>query len=109
MVTDTNLVDHYARHLADVNQNNAVIAKESIFNADGVLLLKAGSVFHQDVVEKILNFELVKPLDESVCIETPLTGNLGTVGWFFGENSNVDNNYQLRRSNIIWRMRSPPP
>ncbi len=74
MKTSSYKVDYYARHLMNVNKYNKVIAKENILNADGILLLKKGASFYPEVVEKILNFDLVKPLDESILISRPLTG-----------------------------------
>lgn len=64
--------DHYASHLAEVNENNTVVTTEDIVNSKGVLICHKGTQVNSEVSKKILNHQLAKPLEEQVEIENTI-------------------------------------
>ena len=91
--------DAYAEHLGDVNRSKQVVLSEDVRNANGVLIARKGQQVSPDTVQKIIQFKLVKPLEESVDIDDGLTPdkiveNLRTA--FQDENSrHMHERYQL--------------
>ncbi|AZZ93931.1 HD domain-containing protein [Hahella sp. KA22] len=71
---DPTTPDHYTNHLAEVNETNAVIATEDIYNKDGMLLVKKGLAIKPEVARRLLNHKLVKPLEVSVNVDDALFG-----------------------------------
>lgn len=65
-------MDAYARHLAQVNEVQDVVAADDICNAQGQVLVKKGSRIAPQMVDKITRFKLLKPLEHSVVIENEL-------------------------------------
>lgn len=61
-------VDVYARHLAKVNETRHVIASEDIYNNSGALLVKKGTPITPNVTRAIINFKLLKPIEDAVSI-----------------------------------------
>lgn len=62
-------VDTYALHLAKVNDTRQVIASEDIYNHSGALLVKKGTPITPKVTRAIINFKLLKPIEDAVCID----------------------------------------
>lgn len=62
----TDLKQHYATHLAKVDETNAVVANEDIVNDKGVLIIKKGSRVSGAVAEKVVKHKLLKPLHQQV-------------------------------------------
>jgi HD-GYP domain-containing protein (c-di-GMP phosphodiesterase class II) len=70
--TDINLEqgsNHYASHLAEVNERNEVTSNQDIVNSRGVLLVKKGSRIDSSAVEKIVKHKLTQPIDEQISIK----------------------------------------
>lgn len=65
-------MDAYATHLAQVNEVQDVIACDDIRNAQGQILIKKGARIDPQMVDKIIRFKLLKPLENSVAIENEL-------------------------------------
>jgi HD-GYP domain-containing protein (c-di-GMP phosphodiesterase class II) len=63
----------YAEHLGAVNTTNDVIVAEDIRNAKGMLIAKKGQHVSPETVQKIIQFKLIKPLEESIDIANGLT------------------------------------
>lgn len=61
-------VDSYTLHLAKVNDTRQVIASEDIFNSAGALLVKKGTPITPKVTRAIINFKLLKPIEDAVSI-----------------------------------------
>jgi HD-GYP domain-containing protein (c-di-GMP phosphodiesterase class II) len=61
--------NHYANHLADVNQSNKVIVREDIYNSNGALLIKAGLEVDADTAQRISQHKIAKPIEVSVELE----------------------------------------
>lgn len=65
--------EHYAEHLADVNEDNEVNSTDDIRNANGVLLVKKGARIDNKAVKKIIQHKLSKPLEDQVAIKDSIT------------------------------------
>jgi hypothetical protein len=73
MSYDPNVVDAYAEHLGEVNKDQAVVVTEDIRNANGVLIARKGQRVSTETVSRIVQFKLLKPIEESVDLADPLT------------------------------------
>lgn len=73
--------DYYASHLAEVDQTNAVVSTEDIFNKRGALVVRKGSRIDRGVAERILQHKLFKPLHEVVQLSS-LMDNTALQGQF---------------------------
>jgi HD-GYP domain-containing protein (c-di-GMP phosphodiesterase class II) len=69
-----NQEDHYAEHLADVNEDQEVVSSEDICNVHGVVLVRKGARIDHDMAQRILRHKLTKPLDQQVQISDGLGG-----------------------------------
>lgn len=67
--------DHYSERLANLNDDNQVIATQDIHNAHGVLLVKEGARIDRAKSQQIIKHKLTKPLEEQVRIENQLDTN----------------------------------
>lgn len=65
-------MNHYAKYLQRVRKTTNIIAVEDIQNSQGAILTKAGSKLDDKICEKIVNFKLLKPVEDSVTIEGQL-------------------------------------
>lgn len=65
-------MSEYASYIANLNGKTSVTATEDIVTDKGVLLAKAGSVFNEKTYNSILNFKLLKPLEDSIFLEFQL-------------------------------------
>jgi HD-GYP domain-containing protein (c-di-GMP phosphodiesterase class II) len=65
--------NHYANHLADVNQTNKVLVREDIYNSQGALLIKAGCEVDSSTAQRISQHKIAKPLEVSVELEQSVT------------------------------------
>ncbi len=63
----------YSSHLAKINDTRQVIAKEDIFNDRGVLLVKKGNAITAAASRAIVQFKLIKPLQDSITIENEIS------------------------------------
>lgn len=61
-------VDAYALHLAKVNDTRHVFASEDIYNSSGALLVKKGTPITPTVTRAIINFKLLKPIEDAISI-----------------------------------------
>lgn len=75
MQFDPNTPDAYAQHLAKVNETNAVVATEDIVNQAGALLVPKGTCLKSQVVDRILQHKLTKPLEQIVAMENAICQN----------------------------------
>ena len=66
--------NHYARHLARINETNEVSSSEDIVTANGVLLCRKGTPITNKLADRIVRHKLVKPLEEQVVIANSLDG-----------------------------------
>lgn len=66
-------VGAYAEHLSDINKTNQVVAGQDIFNSQGMLLIKKGQPISEEMVQRIVQFKLMRPLETSIEIENSLT------------------------------------
>jgi len=64
----------YTEHLSAVNQSRAVVASQDIYNARGILLVRKGAALDKKAANKIIQYKLLKPLEESISIENTLDG-----------------------------------
>lgn len=76
--------DHYAQHLADVNEDNEVLSTGDIRNSKGVLLVKKGARIDNRAVKKIVQHKLTRPLEDQIAI-----------------NDSIDNKKLLDHSNSL--------
>lgn len=65
--------DAYAKHLAEVNKSNKVVAATDILNTQGMLLVKKGQPLSAEAVARIVQFKLLRPLEASIEITDALT------------------------------------
>ena len=65
----------YTEHLAEVNKSREVIAKDDIFNDRGVLLVKKGKPITPEITQAIVQFKLLKPIQDSITIKNELSGD----------------------------------
>lgn len=65
-------VDAYALHLGKVNESRQVLANEDIFNSSGALLVKKGTPITPSVTRAIINFKLLKPIEDAVRIDNEI-------------------------------------
>jgi HD-GYP domain-containing protein (c-di-GMP phosphodiesterase class II) len=64
--------DHYSERLANLNEDNAVVATRDICNAHGATLVKKGARIDRATSERILKHRLFAPLEEQVALENTL-------------------------------------
>jgi HD-GYP domain-containing protein (c-di-GMP phosphodiesterase class II) len=64
----------YTEHLAEVNKSRSVIAKDDIFNDRGVLLVKKGNPITPEITQAIMQFKLLKPIQDSITIKNEIGG-----------------------------------
>jgi HD-GYP domain-containing protein (c-di-GMP phosphodiesterase class II) len=64
--------DAYTDHLAAVNESCNVVANEDIYNARGVLIVRKGTPITPQITRSIIQFKLVKPIEDSVSIKKEL-------------------------------------
>jgi len=64
----------YTNHLSQVNESRNVIASQDIYNAQGILLIKKGAVIDERAAKKIVQYKLLKPLEEDVTVENTIDG-----------------------------------
>jgi HD-GYP domain-containing protein (c-di-GMP phosphodiesterase class II) len=65
-------VDAYAEHLSDVNKIKEVVASEDILNQQGIVLLKKGQRITKDLVDRIVQHKLMRPIEDNVAISDSL-------------------------------------
>lgn len=66
--------DHYATHLADVNDSdNAVISTQDIVNSNGVLLCKKGMRISRKIADRLTGHQLNTSLEDSVKLSNSIT------------------------------------
>ncbi len=61
--------NYYSEHLAEVNNSNAVMTSENIYNIRGALVLSEGKNLSKAMSKKIRQHKLLKPLELSVSLE----------------------------------------
>jgi len=65
-------VDAYAEHLSDVNKVKEVVVSADILNQQGIVLLKKGQRITKDLVDRIVQHKLLRPIEDSVAISDSL-------------------------------------
>ena len=65
--------DFYAEKLVEVNESNAVIATEGIYNEQGALIVAKGMPICKETARRIALHKLPKPLDQSISLERIIT------------------------------------
>ncbi len=71
---DNCAVDAYSQHLAEINKTRSVVATCDIVNAQGALLVAKGSQIDQRIVDRIVNFKLLRPIETSVAVSDEIDG-----------------------------------
>jgi len=71
--TNTDSGNPYIEHLAETNNENAVVAQEDVVNDRGVLLLKKGHRVSEQSTVTLLKHKLSKPIEDTVSLENQLT------------------------------------
>lgn len=66
--------NHYARHLAIINESSEVCTSEDIVSSTGVLLCRKGTRITNGLADNIVQHKLVKPLEEQIIIADSLNG-----------------------------------
>ncbi len=61
--------NHYADHLAVVNETNAATVSENIYNEQGSLIIAKGHKITPEIAHKIAQHKLVQPLENSIALE----------------------------------------
>ena len=61
--------DFYAQHLAEVNEDNAVLATENVLSRQGAIIVPKGAPINSATVLRIATHKLTKPLEQSVGLE----------------------------------------
>ena len=69
----TQTANHYAEHLAEINQQYSATTAENIYNDQGALVIPRGQAVTRDVARRIAQHKLVKPLEESVSLGRTMT------------------------------------
>lgn len=64
--------NHYATHLAEVNNTQEVITTEDIRAQNGMTLVKKGTRVTAEVAQRILQHKLLKPIEAQVKLENTL-------------------------------------
>lgn len=64
--------DHYAEHLAELNESQDVISSEDIVNEQGVLLCKKGMKINKKTAERLIQHKLTKPIEDSVLLSNSI-------------------------------------
>lgn len=64
--------DHYAEHLADLNESQDVVSSENIVNDQGVLLCKKGMKINKKTAERLIQHKLTKPIEDSVLLSNSI-------------------------------------
>lgn len=62
----------YLRHMAWVGDRRAITASEDIYSTTGVKLLAAGYPVNSGLLERLLQYKLVKPIDQSCVVENAI-------------------------------------
>lgn len=65
-------MDAYTKHLTNIRDTNTVVATADICNAQGQLLVPIGAKIDEAATNRIVNVELLKPIEECVAIENDL-------------------------------------
>jgi len=65
-------MNEYASYIANLNGKTNVTATQDIVTEKGMLLAKAGTVFSDKTYDSLLNFKLMKPLEDSIFLEFQL-------------------------------------
>jgi hypothetical protein len=64
--------DHYAEHLAEMNESQDVISSEDIVNEQGTLLCKKGMTINKKTAETLIQHKLTKPIEDSVLLSNSI-------------------------------------
>jgi len=64
--------DHYAEHLAEVNESKEVISNDDIVNNNGILLCKKGMRINKKTAERLIQHKLTRPIEESITLSDSL-------------------------------------
>jgi len=64
--TQITIDDHYAEHLAEVDETNEVISSDDIVNETGILLCKKGMRINKKTAERLIQHKLTRPIEESI-------------------------------------------
>ncbi len=75
MNTYIDTCNHYARHLSQVNENNAVLASEDIYNSQGAIIVAKGLPIDPSLAKRIAQHKLSKAIDHSITIEKHFTAS----------------------------------
>lgn len=71
---DNCAVDAYSHHLAEINKTRSVVATCDIVNAQGALLVAKGTQIDQRIVDRIVHFKLLRPIETSVAVSDEIDG-----------------------------------
>ncbi len=60
--------DHYAEHLAELDESKDVLSSNDIVNTKGVLLCKKGMHINKNTAEKLVQHKLSQPLENNIML-----------------------------------------
>ncbi len=64
--------NHYAAHLAEVNEKNDVVATQDIVNQNKLLVARQGTRINHDTANRIVQHKLLQPLEEQIRLKNIL-------------------------------------
>ena len=73
-MSDENSQDFYSYRLAEVDKNNAVVARQDILNQQGAKILAKGDRLSRSKAEQIVRHKLAVPIEHCIDIENSLDG-----------------------------------
>ncbi len=68
--------DHYAEHLAELDESQDVLSSDDIVNDKGVLLCKKGMHINKKTAERLIQHKLTKPIEDSILLSNSLNNNM---------------------------------
>lgn len=66
--------EHFTRAITELGDKRAVVAKEAIFNAQGVKIVEKGTAINASLYERLNAHKLPKPLEDALSTEGVVTG-----------------------------------
>ncbi len=77
LIENTAKDGYYSQHLADLNtEGNKVSTSDDIKNADGVLLIKKGTIIDESTRSRLLKHKLLKPLHFQVGLDSQINATV---------------------------------
>ncbi len=65
--------DFYKKHITSLGETHGVVATQDILNDKGQKLVPKNQLLTSQTIEKVINFKLLKPIEELVAVEKEIT------------------------------------